>query len=71
MSGSPLPRSLERLIEALSRLPGVGPRTAERLAFHLLRTPLAEAQALAGAIGAMREQSRPCEVCGHVADSAR
>ena len=50
MSGAPLPRSLERLIEALSRLPGVGPRTAERLAFHILRTPLADAQALAGAI---------------------
>ena len=46
MSGAPLPRSLERLIEALSRLPGVGPRTAERLAFHILRTPLADARQL-------------------------
>ena len=64
MSGAPLPRSLERLIEALSRLPGVGPRTAERLAFHILRTPLADAQALAAAISAAREQTRPCEVCG-------
>ena len=71
MSGAPLPRSLERLIEALSRLPGVGPRTAERLAFHILRTPLADAQALAGAISAAREQTRPCEVCGHVADEVR
>ena len=71
MSGAPLPRSLERLIEALSRLPGVGPRTAERLAFHILRTPLADAQALAAAISAAREQTRPCEVCGHVADEVR
>ena len=71
MSGAPLPRSLERLIEALSRLPGVGPRTAERLAFHILRTPLADAQALAGAISTMREQTRPCEICGHVADEVR
>lgn len=71
MSGAPLPRSLERLIEALSRLPGVGPRTAERLAFHMLRTPLADAQALAQAISAAREQTRPCEVCGHVSDEAR
>lgn len=71
MSGAPLPRSLERLIEALSRLPGVGPRTAERLAFHLLRTPLADAQALAASISAAREQTRPCEVCGHVSDDAR
>ncbi|MFZ9269349.1 MAG: recombination mediator RecR [Candidatus Limnocylindrus sp.] len=71
MSGAPLPRSLERLIEALSRLPGVGPRTAERLAFHILRTPIADAQALAGAISAAREQTRPCEICGHVADEVR
>ena len=71
MSGAPLPRSLERLIEALSRLPGVGPRTAERLAFHILRTPLADAQALAAAISASREQTRPCEICGHVADEVR
>ena len=71
MSGAPLPRSLERLIEALSRLPGVGPRTAERLAFHILRTPIADAQALAGAISAAREQTRPCEICGHVADDVR
>jgi len=71
MSGAPLPRSLERLIEALSRLPGVGPRTAERLAFHILRTPLVDAQALAAGISAAREQTRPCEVCGHVADEVR
>ncbi|MFM2103975.1 MAG: recombination mediator RecR [Chloroflexota bacterium] len=71
MSGAPLPRSLERLIEALSRLPGVGPRTAERLAFHILRTPIADAQALAGAISVAREQTRPCEICGHVADDVR
>jgi recombination protein RecR len=71
MSGAPLPRSLERLIEALSRLPGVGPRTAERLAFHILRTPLADAQALAASISAAREQTSPCEICGHVADEVR
>lgn len=66
--GAALPSSVERLIEALSRLPGVGPRTAERLAFHLLRTPEPEALALAGAISTMRATTRPCSVCGHVAD---
>lgn len=70
MPASPLPSSVERLIEALSRLPGVGPRTAERLAFHLLRAPEAEARALGGAIGAMRDATRPCATCGHVADEA-
>ena len=43
MPASPLPAPVERLIEALSRLPGVGPRTAERLASHLLRTPIGDA----------------------------
>ena len=67
-NGAALPSSVERLIEALSRLPGVGPRTAERLAFHLLRTPEPEALALAGAISAMRANTRPCAICGHVSD---
>ena len=69
--GAQLPASLDRLIEALSRLPGVGPRTAERLAFHLLRTPDADARALAGAITGMREKVRPCSECGHVSDEER
>lgn len=70
-SGAALPSSVERLIEALSRLPGVGPRTAERLAFHLLRTPEPEALALAGAISSMRATTRPCAICGHVSDEER
>jgi len=71
MGASPLPSSVERLIEALSRLPGVGPRTAERLALHLLRTPIVDAKALAGAITTMRDTTRPCVECGHVADQER
>jgi recombination protein RecR len=58
------PASLEALIEALRTLPGVGRRTAERLAHHLLRTPEAEALGLADAIRAARERIRPCSVCG-------
>ena len=69
--GSQLPVSLERLIEGLSRLPGVGPRTAERLAFHLLRGSDADARALAGAINGMRDKVRPCIECGHVSDEER
>ena len=65
-NGAALPSSVERLIEALSRLPGVGPRTAERLAFHLLRTPEPEALALAGAISPMRANTRTCANFGHV-----
>jgi recombination protein RecR len=58
------PASLEALVEALRTLPGVGRRTAERLAHHLLRAPEAEALGLADAIRLARERIRPCSMCG-------
>lgn len=57
------PESLERLLEQLERLPGIGPRSAARLAHHLLRVPEAEALALADAIRSARERIRPCSTC--------
>jgi recombination protein RecR len=56
-------RSIEALIAGLERLPGVGPKTAERLAFHLLRVPPEEALGLARAIEAARAAVRTCSVC--------
>jgi len=55
--------SSEALVLELARLPGVGRRTAQRLAFHLLRAPDAEALALATAIRAVKERVRPCSRC--------
>jgi recombination protein RecR len=55
-----------RLIEALSRLPGVGPRTAQRLTYHLLRTSEGEARALAAALLAVRDEVVSCEVCFNI-----
>jgi recombination protein RecR len=52
-----------RLIDAFARLPGVGPKTAQRLTYHLLRSPDAEARALAEALVAVRDQVILCEVC--------
>jgi recombination protein RecR len=52
-----------RLIEALSRLPGVGPKTAQRLTYHLLRAPDGEARALAAALIAVRDDVVFCERC--------
>ena len=52
-----------RLIEALSRLPGVGPKTAQRLTYHLLRAPDAEARALASALVAVRDEVVYCGLC--------
>jgi recombination protein RecR len=56
-------RTIENLIRALHRLPGVGPKTAERLAFHLLRIDAAEALELAHAIEAVRAAVKSCSVC--------
>ena len=55
-----------RLIEALSRLPGVGPKTAQRLTYHLLRAPEAEARALAAALVAVRDEVVYCETCFNI-----
>jgi recombination protein RecR len=55
-----------RLIEALSRLPGVGPKTAQRLTYHLLRAPEAEARALAAALVAVREEVVYCASCFNI-----
>jgi recombination protein RecR len=52
-----------RLIEAFSRLPGIGPKTAQRLTFHLLRAPDTEARALAAALVAVRDDVVFCERC--------
>jgi recombination protein RecR len=65
------PDSLRRLIEELGRLPGVGSRSAERLAFHLLRCDAGEALRLADAIRAARAELRPCERCFNVSAATR
>ena len=59
------------MIEQLSRLPGIGRKSAERLAYHILRVPDAEAFALADSIRAVRENVRYCEVCFNLAESER
>jgi len=58
-----------RLIEALARLPGIGPKTAQRLTYHLLRAPEAEARALAAALIAVRDEVVFCEICFNISDA--
>ena len=58
-----------RLIEAFNRLPGIGPKTAQRLTYHVLRAPDAEARALAAALVAIREQVVFCERCFNISDA--
>jgi recombination protein RecR len=55
--------SLNKLIEEFGKLPGVGPKTAERLAFHILKAQPAEAMALADAIKDVKSKIKRCEIC--------
>jgi recombination protein RecR len=65
-----LPEPLERLIQELSRLPGVGPKTAQRLAFHLLRADRQRAESLAQAIGDVKARIGYCERCYNIAEGS-
>jgi recombination protein RecR len=60
--------AVENLVSQLTRLPGVGSRTAQRLAFHLLRVSKDEAAALAGAIADVKERVRFCTECGNLTE---
>lgn len=61
--------TVDRLVRALGKLPGIGAKSAERLAHHLIRCPAEEAVALAEAIRAARDQIHLCAVCGHLTES--
>ncbi len=61
---------MARLIEELNRLPGVGPKSAQRLAYHLLRIPQPQAQALAEAILDMKSRSVLCAVCQNITETS-
>ena len=61
--------TIERLIEQFTKLPGIGARSAERLAFHVLKSTTDEAMALAKAIHAVKTKIRPCRECFNIAES--
>ena len=60
----PLPEPIAALIEALCRLPGIGPRSGERLALHLVQSDAADVRRLAEGLLNAREKIRSCSVCG-------
>jgi recombination protein RecR len=60
--------AVDNLVAQLTRLPGVGQRTAQRLAFHILRTPKDEALALAASIEEVKERVRFCRECGNLTE---
>ena len=66
---SPVIEPVARLIEAFSRLPGIGPKTAQRLTFHLLRAPDTEARILAAALVDVRDKVVFCDRCFNISDA--
>src|SRR6266404_4088192 len=64
-----LPDPLVRLIEELQRLPGIGPKGAQRLAFHILKTPREYADRLCDAVRDVKERVTYCSVCNNITDA--
>jgi recombination protein RecR len=64
-----LPDPLIRLVEELQRLPGIGPKGALRLAFHILKAPRDQAERLADALRAVKDQVTYCSICNNITDS--
>jgi recombination protein RecR len=60
---------LRTLIERLQDLPGIGPKSAERIAYYLVRRPAAECRELVDALVRVAESLHPCTVCGHIAET--
>ena len=71
MNQGPVPTAgaVSRLVQELSKLPGIGPKSAQRLAYYLLRAPEEQAIVLAEAIASVRQETILCSVCYNVADS--
>jgi len=64
-----LARPLARLIDELSKLPGVGPKTAQRLAYYILRAPAADAESLAAAVRSVKTDLLYCQTCFNIAET--
>ncbi len=65
-----IPKVVQNLIEAFERLPGIGPKTAQRLTYHLLHAPKEEAEALAKAALDLKEKTVLCEICFNITESS-
>ena len=63
------PKPIEKLIEEFTKLPGIGPRSAERLVFYLLKAPASECARLAAAITGFKKRIHHCSVCFNVAET--
>lgn len=65
----PAAEPIARLVEEFNKLPGIGPKSAQRVTYHLLRAPGEQAEALAEAIRAVKEKLSLCSICLNITDS--
>lgn len=65
-----IPRSIQNLIESFERLPGIGPKTAQRLTFYLLNAPRQESETLAKAALEMKEKTILCPICFNIGENS-
>src|SRR3972149_11406614 len=63
-----LPKALSKLIESFERLPGIGPKSAQRLAFYLLHVPQEELDAFSDSVRNLKSQTVLCSICKNVAE---
>jgi recombination protein RecR len=67
---STIPSSVLRLIDEFNRLPGIGPKTASRLTYFLLRMPAEQAKSLAAALAELKEKTTVCQTCFNIAETS-
>lgn len=65
-----IPKVVQNLVEAFERLPGIGPKTAQRLTYHLLHAPKEESEKLARAAVELKEKTVLCEICFNISESS-
>ena len=64
------PKAIAALIEQFQKLPSIGPKSAQRMAFHILKMPLSEVQKFAEALIVAKEQTKACEICFNLSTSS-
>lgn len=63
-----LPKSVRKLIESFEKLPGIGPKTAQRLTFYLLNFPKSELETFAGSLTGLKDGTKLCQVCRNISE---
>lgn len=64
------PKAIATLIEQFQKLPSIGPKSAQRMAFHILKMPMSEVEKFAGALLSAKEHTQACEVCYNISSSS-